>query len=142
VHSFNVTLKTAGIRVVRATDTTKTLVKGGVAVTVIAGAATQIAVTKFPLSAKLNWAYEFVVTAQDQFGNRATSYRGTVTISSNGSVKIGGAPAPVTYTFKALDLGRHVFMAKFTAPGTGLSLTVTDQANATITGTEAGITVV
>jgi hypothetical protein len=102
-------------------------------------------VAKFPLSAHLNWAYAFVVTALDQFGNRATSYLGTVTIASNGSATIGGAgpaaPAPVTYTFKPIDKGRRVFSAKFTTPGTGLSLTVTDQANATITGTETGITV-
>ena len=87
-----------------------------------------------------------MVTAQDQFGKRATSYLGTVTISSNGTETIAGAgpvaPAPVTYTFTARARGRHVFWAKFTAPGTGLSLTVTDQANATITGTETGITVV
>jgi hypothetical protein len=70
-----------------------------------------------------------------------------VTITSTGSATIGGAgqpaaPAPVTYTFKALERGRHVFTARFTAPGTGLSLTVTDQADGTVSGSITGITVV
>jgi hypothetical protein len=145
-HAFDVTLKTAGLKRVAVNDTTKVGVKGRVGVTVVAGAATQFAVTRFPLTARVNRAYAFTVTALDQFGNRATSYLGTVTIASNGSATIGGAgpaaPVPVTYVFKARDGGRHVFAAKFTAPGTGLSLTVTDQANATITGTETGLTVV
>src|SRR5262249_47743099 len=145
-HTFDVTLKTAGIRRLAVNGTTKGMVRGRVAVAVVAGAATHFAVTNFPLSARMNTPYAFTVTALDQFGNRATSYLGTVTISSNGSATIAGAgpvaPAPVTYTFRALEKGRHVFRATFTAPGTGLSLTVTDQSNATITGTETGITVV
>jgi hypothetical protein len=145
-HSFDLTLKTAGVKRVVVNDTTKVRVIGRVAVTVVAGAATHFAVTNFPLSAKVNRPYAFTVTALDQFGNRATSYLGTVTISSNGSVKIAGAgpvaPAPVTYTFRPFEKGRHLFRATFTAPGTGLSLTVTDQADATITGTETGIAVV
>ena len=123
VHSFDVTLKTAGLRRVVAIDTTKETVRGRVGVTVIAGAATQFGVTNFPLSARVNRAYAFTVTALDQFGNRATGYLGTVTISSNGSATIGGAgpaaPAPVTYTFKPLAKGRHAFTAKFTAAGDG-----------------------
>jgi hypothetical protein len=145
-HSFDVSLKTAGLKRVGVTDLIKATVKGRVGVTVIAGAATQFAVTKFPLSARVNRGYAFIVTALDQFGNRATSYVGTVTIGSNGSATIGGAgaasPTPVSYTFKAREGGRHTFTARFTAPGTGLVLTATDQADATITGTEPGITVV
>jgi hypothetical protein len=145
-HSFDVTLKTSGFRRVVAYDMTKAAVRGRAGVTVIADAATQFTVTAFPLLAKVNRWYAFIVTARDQFGNRATGYLGTVTIGSNGSATIAGAgpvaPAPVTYTFKALDKGRHVFSAKFTAPGSPLSLTVTDQADAAITGSETGITVV
>ena len=48
----------------------------------------------------------------------------------------------MTYTFKPVGRGRHLFTAKFTAPGTGLSLTVTDPTDPTITGAETGITVV
>jgi len=144
-HSFDVTLKTAGIKRVAVNDMTKMTVRGGARVTVVAAAATHFAVTKFPLVAHVNRAYYFTVTALDQFGNRATSYLGSVTITSNGSATIGGAgpaaPAPVTYTFKPLARGRHVFTAKFTAPGTDLSLTVTDQADSTITGTQTGILV-
>src|SRR5262245_9384897 len=145
-HSFEVTLKTSGLRRVVAYDTNRISVRGRVGMTVIADAATQFTVTAFPLLAKANRWYDFVVTARDQFGNRAKGYLGTVTISTTGSATIAGAgptaPAPVTYTFKPLQYGRHVFSAKFTAPGTPLSLTVTDQADATITGSETGITVV
>jgi hypothetical protein len=145
-HSFDVILKTSGVRRVVVNDTLRATVRGAVGATVHAAAATHFAVTGFPLAARVNRGYYFTVTALDQFGNRATGYLGTVTIGTNGSAIIGGAgpaaPAPVTYTFKPLNYGRHTFWAKFTAPGTGLSLTVTDQADATITGTEIGITVV
>lgn len=145
-HTFDVVFRTAGAKRIAVNDMTKVAVKGRVGVTVLAGTATQFAVTKFPLTAKVNRAYAFVVTALDQFGNRATGYLGTMTITSNGSATIRGAgpaaPAPVTYTFKPAERGRHVFTAAFTAPGTALSLTVTDQTNATITGTATGITVV
>jgi hypothetical protein len=138
-HTFNVTLQTAGLKKIAVNDTTKVKVKGRATTTVVAGTATQFAVTAFPLSAKVNKAYAFTVTALDQFGNRATGYLGTVTVSSNGSATIGGAGP--TYTFTAGDKGRHAFKATFTAPGSGLSLTATDQADPTITGTETGITV-
>jgi FG-GAP-like repeat/FG-GAP repeat/Planctomycete extracellular len=142
-HTFDVTLKTAGSDRITVNDMVKVKLKSQVAVTVLAGAATQFAITKFPLSAKVNSTYAFTVTALDQFGNRATGYVGTVTITSNGSATISGAgptaPAPATYVFTAGNKGQHAFKAKFTAPGTGLSLTVTDHA---ITGTETGITVV
>jgi hypothetical protein len=139
-HTFNVTLQTAGVKKIAVNDSTKIKVKGRATATVVAGAATQFAVTAFPASAKVNKAYSFTVTALDEFGNRATGYLGTMTISSNGSATIGGAGP--TYTFTAGDKGRHVFKATFTAPGSGLSLTATDQADPTITGTETGITVV
>jgi hypothetical protein len=145
-HTFDVVLKTAGHKLIAVNDVVKAKMKGRVPVTVVAGAATQFAVTKFPLSAKVNSAFTFVVTALDQFGNQAKGYLGTVTISSNGSATIGGAGAPVaapaTYAFTTHDKGKHTFKATFTAPGTGLSLTVTDQADGNITGTETGITVV
>jgi hypothetical protein len=139
-HSFDVVLKKAGVTRITLNDQTKVRMKARLAVTVVAGAATQFAVTTFPLSAKANRAYAFTVTALDQFGNQAKGYVGTVTISSTGSVTIAGTGP--TYTFTAANRGRHVFRATFTQPGTGLSLTVTDQADGTITGTETGITVV
>src|SRR5262249_5376450 len=71
-HTFDVTLKTAGIRRLAVNDTTKVMVRGRVAVAVVAGAATHFAVTNFPLSARMNTPYAFTVTALDQFGNRAT----------------------------------------------------------------------
>jgi hypothetical protein len=146
-HTFEVTLKTAGLRRVLVTDTTKLTVRGVVGMAVVSGAATELAVAGFPLSTRVNRAHALVVTALDQFGNRATGYTGTVTVTSNGSATIGGtgrpaAPAPVAYTFRAIERGRHVFSARFTAPGTGLSLKVTDQADAAVTGGITGITVV
>ncbi|HVK07973.1 MAG TPA: VCBS repeat-containing protein [Gemmataceae bacterium] len=145
-HSFDVTLRTAGAQRIAVNDMTKVKVKGRTTVKVLAGAATRFAVSAFPLSAQVNKAYAFTVTALDQFGNRARGYAGTVTIGSNGSATIAGAgpatPAPAAYTFTAADQGRHVFRATFTAPGTGLSLTVTDQADPTIVGSVTDITVV
>jgi hypothetical protein len=65
------------------------------------------------------------VELADAFGNRATNYRGTVTLVSSDST----APLAVTeYTFTEADAGRHTFPGLvFQRAGTA-TLTVTDKA--------------
>jgi len=139
VHTFSVSLNTAGLRLLTVADAAKAAVKGRAAVTVAAGTAAGFLVTGFPLSIKANAPHLFTVTAVDAYGNRVmTGYAGTVTFGST-----GGSPVlPPAYTFQAGDHGRHSFVAKFTTPGTGLSLTVADQNDGTIRGAEDGIKVI
>jgi hypothetical protein len=136
-HTFAVTLKRSGLQTVTVADVLKPTVKKVANVTVSAGAVTGFLVSGYPLTTVHNVAHTFTVTAQDAFGNTVTGYQGTVQFSSAG----GTAILPGPYTFKAIDRGRHVFTATFQTAGAGQSLTATDQANPSITGTEDGITV-
>jgi hypothetical protein len=136
-HGFPVSLNKSGLRRLTVADAAKIAVKGRAAVTVTAGVATRFVVTGFPLSVKANSPHLFTVTAVDAYGNRATGYTGTVTFGS-----VGGAAVPLPYTFTTANHGRHAFVAKFPTAGTGLSLTITDQNDPTIAGSEDGIKVV
>jgi hypothetical protein len=140
-HTFRggVTLLKAGGRSVAATAlgvhwlTPRTTV----AVKVSAGAVAKFLVSGFPASIGANVVHSFTVTAVDAYGNVVTNYAGTVRFTSSD----GAAVLPTPYTFTALNKGKHAFTAKFMTPGTGQWLTVTDQADASVTGTESGITV-
>jgi hypothetical protein len=127
------TLLTAGAR-------TMTVVGGAwratAKVAVAAGTVAQFLVTGFPPTIGANVAHTFTVTAQDAYGNTVTNYTGTVQFSNTGVTVLPGS-----YTFTTLNRGKHTFSATFTSTGTGQALTVTDQADSSITGSETGITV-
>jgi hypothetical protein len=134
--TFPVTLERSGLRTVTVADIVKPTVKGTKSLTVLAGAVSQFLLTG-PPAVRANVAYYYAVTAADQFGNRVTGYRGTVQFTNAGGTDL----LPSSYTFKAIDAGRHVFKVVFETPGPGQSLTVTDESNTSITGMEDGITV-
>jgi hypothetical protein len=134
----SVYLTKAGGRRLTVTDTNSTRFKGSATLTVVAGQAASFLVSGFPTSGKAGRAYYFTVTALDAFGNRAKGYTGTVTFASGG----GSATLPSAYTFTKSNGGRRSFKATFPTAGTGLSLSVTDQNDPTITGSETGITIV
>jgi hypothetical protein len=69
-------------------------------------------------------SHSFTVTALDPYGNRATGYLGTITLTIS-----GGVVTPSTYQFKAGDHGSHTFTAVFTSTGADESITATDFAN-------------
>ena len=78
------------------------------------------------------------VTALDQFGNVATGYTGTVAFTSSD----GAAALPANYTFTGPDGGIHVFAGGVTLATVGEhSVTATDVAVGTITGSQTAITV-
>jgi hypothetical protein len=136
VHAFSggVTLLTAGARTIMATaGVWKTTAK----VMVAAGVPTRFLVSGLTTPVTSNVARSITVVAQDAYGNTVTNYLGTVTFANAG----GTAVLPVPYTFTALNKGKHVFKVTFTTPGLDQSLTVTDQADSSITGTVIGITV-
>jgi hypothetical protein len=105
VHSFVVTLKSAGARSVWATDTTTTSLSGVVAkIAVAPAAATSLAIKGLvPMTA--GGSATLTVTAFDPYGNVATGYAGTVHFS----VDDAQATVPVDYTFVAGDHGAHTF---------------------------------
>jgi hypothetical protein len=81
-------------------------------------------------------AGSFTVTAKDALSNVATGYRGTVHFTSSD----GSATLPANYTFTAADSGTHMFSATLKTVGTQ-SLTATDTATTSITGSQTGIVV-
>ena len=76
------------------------------------------------------------VTAYDAYGNVATGYTGTVSLTSSDP----HAVLPSSYTFTAADAGQHSFAVTLDTAGTQ-SITATDTATSSITGTESGIAV-
>src|SRR5205807_1189611 len=78
----------------------------------------------------------FTLTAYDPYGDIATGYTGTAHFTSSDTQ----AALPADYTFLAADAGVHAFSVALKTAGTQ-SLTATDKATATVSGTETGIKV-
>jgi hypothetical protein len=137
VHTFHLTLKTAGSRSITITDLgDPVLTAKQTGITVNPAAASRLVVSGFPTSTSAGVANNFTVTAKDPYGNVATGYTGTVHFSSSDHQAV----LPGEYTFISGDNGTHTFSATLNTPGTQ-SLTATDTVTATITGTESGIVV-
>jgi hypothetical protein len=95
-----------------------------------------LAVSGFPSSIQAGTSGSFTVTAVNPDGSIDTSYTDTVYFTSSDT----RAALPANYTFTAADAGSHTFSATLKTAGRQ-SITTTDTANASITGTEGGITV-
>ena len=137
VHTFSVTLKTAGMESISATDTiTGTITGSQSGIAVNPAAASTFVVTGFMSSATAGTSGTFTVTAEDPYNNTATDYLGTVQLTSSD----GQAALPANYTFTSGDNGVHTFSATLRTSGTQ-SLTATDTVTGTITGSQSGISV-
>jgi hypothetical protein len=130
-----VTLKTAAAQTVTATDTVTTTVKGSANVLVNPAAAASFTV-KAPASVTHGVSFTVVVTALDAYGNVATGYLGTIKFTSSDK----SAALPPNYTFKSSDAGVASFTVTLSTSGTQ-SITVTDIANASLTGSDKSINV-
>jgi uncharacterized delta-60 repeat protein len=133
-HTWSVILKTSGTQSLTAADIAAlslTSTQTGIAVS--AAAAATFTVAGYP-AATAGTAHTFTVTARDAFGNVATGYTGTVRLISTD----GQAALPANYTFTAGDAGVHTLSATLKTSG-AQSLTATDSATSTITGTQSGI---
>jgi hypothetical protein len=147
MHTFSAILKTAAVQSLTVTDnTTASLTGSETGITVNPGAATRLAFLPNPTpwpagqpapgyTAGRAWTFEF--RAMDSYGNIATGYTGTVHFTSSDTQAV----LPPNHTFTAHDAGDYSFSATFNTAGTQ-SITVTDTATASITGTDVGIIVV
>jgi hypothetical protein len=111
VHTFSITLNTAGDQGVRARDTVTSI---------ITGAKYGILVTGYPVatltlsgSSTAGVAHNFTVTAKDAAGNTDPGYRGTMHFTSTDRRAI----LPPDYTFTATDAGIHVFSVTLKTSG-------------------------
>ena len=137
-HTFSVTLRTAGTRSVTATDTVTPSITGSQnAIVVNPGSATQLTVSGLPSPYRAGSAQSLTVTAKDAYGNTATGYTGTVHLTSSDSAAV----LPADYIFTSGDAGTHTFSVTLKTCDTQ-SVTATDTATASITGSQHNITVV
>jgi hypothetical protein len=131
--TFQVTLKTAGAQSITATDTVTPSITGGSSLNVNAGAATHLSVSA-PTAATAGIQFSFTVTPLDAYSNVANTYTGMVHFSSNDIQ----AALPANATFVN---GTGTFSVTLkTIENT--TLTATDTATASITGSSSPITVV
>jgi predicted secreted protein len=138
-HTFTnaVTLKTAGTgKAVQVADGGAT---GTATYTVDPAAAATLDVSGYPSTTVAGVSGSFTVTAKDAYGNTATGYLGTARFSASND---GAAVLPGDYTFVSGDAGTKSLSATFkTVAGGTKALTATDTVTASITGSQAGITV-
>jgi hypothetical protein len=91
-----------------------------------------------PAGATAGTAFPFTVTAQDDYGNTAAGYNGTVHFSSADPY---GAAVPVDYTFQPGDAGRHTFASGATLYTAGTwDVTATDTASGITASTFVNVT--
>jgi len=129
VHTFTITLKTAGSQAVTVTDTLTSSITGtqsGITVTAAAASTFSFAM---PVGATAGAAFNATVTAKDAFGNTASGYTGTVHLTSSD----GQAVLPSDYTFIGTDNGVHIFPVTLKTAGSQ-TVTATDTNNGSING--------
>jgi hypothetical protein len=133
VMTFSATLRTAGPQTITATEAGNVLITGTSGpITVSSNAATHFSVSA-PGSVTAGSAFNFDVTARDQFNNTATGYAGTVHFTSSD----GSATLPVNST---LTNGTKTFSATLRTEGIQ-TITATDTVTSSISGTSNGVAV-
>jgi phospholipase/lecithinase/hemolysin len=124
VHTFSVSVQTAGTESISATDTARPSITGTQSGIVITPTTSVRLTVATPASVSAGTAFSVTVTAWDAYGNLATNYTGTVTLTSTD----GAATLPGPYTFTAADQGVHTFV-------NGVTLTSSGTQTITATGT-------
>jgi hypothetical protein len=137
-HTFTLTLKTAGTQKVTATDTATSATTGiSAGIAVSPAAASQFVLSGLSSSATVGASQTFTVTAKDAYGNVATDYTGTVTLTCSDTAATFSS---ASYTFTTSDKGVHSFSVAFKTAGSQ-SVTVKDTSNSTLTAAQSGINV-
>jgi hypothetical protein len=134
VHTFTVTLKTAGTQSLAATDTvTGSLTGFELGIVVKPAAASQLLLSA-PSTVTHGVAFSLTLTVEDAYGNVVTGYVGTVHFTSSDST----ATLPANYTFTTADAGVHTFTKKATLRKKGTrTVAVTDTLNSALTATDS-----
>jgi hypothetical protein len=133
VVTFTVKSSTAGADVFQARDTTDSFTVTQTATVTFTAAKI---VVSAPSNAAIGTPFNVTVTAEDQYGNAAAGYTGTVHFTSSD----GLAALPANYLFTAADAGSHVFSVTLNSAGTWY-VTATDTVTPAVTGTSGAIIV-
>ncbi len=128
VHTFTgVELRQAGSRTITATDTLTGSITGSDTVSVDPAAAATLELDA-PASATAGTSFSVNLTARDAYGNVATGYTGTVTLSGGGS----GAQLPADHTFTGADAGTTTLAVELREAGSR-TVTATDTSTGSLT---------
>ncbi len=137
---MSATLDQAGLQTVTATDTATPSITGTLHVGIRPGPTASFRLDT-PPTATAGVPFDFTLTLFDRFGNVATGasvpYRGTIHFASSDLF----ATLPPDYTFQQSysgDTGTRIFSTTLMTPG-DQTITATDTANASITGTSPTI---
>ncbi|MEO5970666.1 MAG: hypothetical protein ABIQ95_12120, partial [Bdellovibrionia bacterium] len=137
VKNFAATLRTSGTRSITVTDTiTGSLTSSQTGISVASASAVSYTVSGYPSTTTAGVASNLTVTAKDTYGNTATSYVGTVALTSSDPA----ATLPSNYTFVSGDAGVKVLNVTLKTSGSR-SITATDTVTGSITGSQSGIVV-
>ena len=130
VHSFSVTLKTAGTQSLTAADTVNSaLTSTESGITVNAAAASKFIITA-PSTVTAGAPFSLTITVEDAYGNVVTGYTGTIHFTSTDNK----ATLPANYTFTAADKGVHTFTGLILRKKGKQTITITDALNSSLTG--------
>jgi hypothetical protein len=129
VHTFPAggTLFIAGTQTLTVQDTTNSTITGSATIMVSPSSASGFLLAA-PPTVIAGTAFNVTVTALDPYGNVATGYTGTVTLTSSDR-----HPQPADYTFTARDHGTHSFRVSLLTAG-AQSLSAWDAVNGSIRG--------
>jgi len=123
--TFSATLTTSGSRTITATDTVQPLITGASANINVIGAATAVNIfISAPSTATAGIAMPATVTVIDTYGNVATGYAGTVTITSptDGAATSSPASGPLSNGVAVFNVTFHAVGASETVKATGTAL--------------------
>ncbi len=137
-HTFAVHLDTAGIQMFTVTDTSAGTLTGQGLVDITPLSAVSLVINT-PGTDTVGAANPITITALDMFGNVASGYVGTVSLS----IPTPGARitrVPGNYTFTSADHGSHLFPVTFKTTG-GQTIVASDSQNANIEGGQAQLQV-
>jgi hypothetical protein len=129
VHTFTVTLKTAGAQWVKVADTANGPITGTAPVAVNPGPLDRFDMYPFPNAWTAGVPQGFTATASDAYGNVLAGYAGTAHFTSTDPK----AALPADYTFTAADAGSHAFAATMFTAGS-YSLRIGDTQSGVSTG--------
>ncbi|MBJ6759422.1 Ig-like domain-containing protein [Myxococcaceae bacterium JPH2] len=130
-----VTLKTAGSQTVTATDTVNAALTASLTVEVSSSGGQSVTLEGLPSTVVAGSARSLTVTVRDSYGNISSDYAGTVHFTSTDAQAV----LPADAAFMPGDAGRKVFPGVVLKTAGSRAVTVTDVANAALSGSASTV---
>ena len=131
--AFSVTFRTAGAVTLSAGNPATILTGASAPIRIVAAPPSQYVFSGFPVAVGSGDVQPLTLTARDPFGNLASNYVGTATLTTTDP-----AVGPLTVAFSLGDRGARTIDYSLTTPG-AQTLTATDAADPTVTGSQVTV---